>query len=104
MPTAHPWTVRCDSCGTEIFWAINAATGKRMPIDPDPRDDGNVVITGDPRSITDRLGLAAQVLGPLEALAHDGELYVSHFATCPDAASWQGTTRAARRRSLKEHA
>lgn len=103
--SATPWTVRCDSCGAEIFFAVNTTTGSRMPIDPEPRADGNVIIVGNPRSITDRLSLTAEVLGPLEALAHAGEeLYVSHFVTCPDAESWKGSTRAARRRQHKEHA
>lgn len=104
MPTAIPWTVRCDSCGAEIFFAVNSTTGRRMPIDAYPLDDGNVVVHGDPQSVAGRLELSATVLGPLEAHGHDGELYKSHFATCPDADAWKGQTRAERRRPLKEHA
>lgn len=107
MPIAVPAMVRCDSCGASIFWAQSATTGKRMPIDEHPRSDGNVAITGNPRSLQDRVTLVAEVLGPLEALTRAGdgeELYVAHFVTCPDASSWQGTTRTDRRRRHKEHA
>lgn len=100
---ATPWTSRCDSCGAPIFWAVSAATGRRMPIDEHPVENGNVVIDGDPRSLQARTTLTATVLGPLEALAHDGELYVSHFVTCPDADSWKDALRV-KRRPLKEHA
>lgn len=103
MPTAIPWTVRCDTCGAEIFFARDATTGNRMPIDPYPVENGNIVMHGNPQSVAKRLELTAETLGPLEALAHDGELYVSHFTTCPDADAWKGTMRAARR-PLKEHA
>lgn len=104
MPTALPWAVRCESCAAEIFFALNITTGRRMPIDAYPTDDGNVVVHGDPRSVGQRLELTATVLGPLEAHGHDGELYTSHFATCPEAGEWKGTTRAERRRPHKEHA
>lgn len=108
MPTAHPWTVRCDSCAAEIFWAINATTGRRMPIDAYPNPDGNVTVDADPRSLGDRLQLTAQVLTgfDLELARTDGTtvLYMPHFATCPDADGWKGITRAARRGPLKEHA
>lgn len=30
-------------CGRTVLWAITS-NGKRMPIDPDPNPDGNVVI------------------------------------------------------------
>lgn len=105
MPSATPATVRCDSCGLPIFWAMSTTDGgRRIPIDERPVADGNVIVTGNPRSLADRTTLTATVLGPLEALMHDGELYVTHFATCPDADAWKGTTRAERRRPLKEHA
>lgn len=104
MPAATPWTVSCDSCGAEIFWAVNTTTRKRNPIDAEPRTDGNVIVHGNPRSLTERLGLTCTTVGPLEAQLHDGELFVSHFATCPDAESWRGQTRPRRNETIKEHA
>lgn len=100
---ATPATVPCDSCGVPIFWAVSTKSGRRIPIDIAPRADGNVLIDGDPRSLSGRDLLTATVLGPLEALAHDAELYVAHFASCPDADEWHGTTRADRRRSRPAH-
>lgn len=107
MPTAIPWTVRCDSCGAEIFFAINTTTSRRMPIDAQPNPNGNVTIDGDPRSVTDRLDLAATVLAGFDlelARTAGDELYMPHFATCPDADEWKGTTRADRRWPIREHA
>lgn len=33
----------CKSCGAEIFWAVTQK-GKRMPVDTEPREDGNLEI------------------------------------------------------------
>lgn len=62
---------RCRSCGQIIDWAITE-NGRRMPLDPDPVDTGNLVVV-DGVAHPPRLG--------------DEELprRVSHFATCPDA-------------------
>lgn len=64
----------CRSCGAPMRWAVTTA-GKRMPLDPQPSDRGNVHVDDDG---------TATVLGPLEVQAHDGPLYVPHFATCDD--------------------
>lgn len=72
----------CRSCGAAIRWAKTPA-GKRIPLDAIPdRARGNV-----------RLGFIggeelAIVLAPgadLEAARIDGDLFLSHFATCPKA-------------------
>lgn len=68
----------CKSCGAPVQWAVTAL-GARMPIDPEPVADGNLVM-----------------LAPIEAehrvrSANAGEkrvgvgLYRSHFSTCPNA-------------------
>jgi hypothetical protein len=72
---------RCCSCDAPIRWAKTAA-GKTIPIDAEPRRDGNVqlgYVGGYMVAIVvnDADALAAQAAG------HD--LYVSHFATCPNA-------------------
>jgi hypothetical protein len=61
----------CKSCGADIIYATTM-TGKTMPIDVEPSPKGNlVVIDGFCRVAND---------------ADQGRpLYLSHFATCPDA-------------------
>ncbi len=71
----------CRSCKAGIGWAVTAA-GKRMPIDPLPCEDGNVLIgwVGGER--------VALVLGPDDRAAAQiagKPLHISHFATCPNA-------------------
>lgn len=71
----------CRSCGASIRWAITERSGKRIPVDPDPVDDGNLVLRdaggGD---------VIASVVAPGELLLDDpGVRFVSHFATCPHA-------------------
>lgn len=66
---------RCSSCSAPILWA-KTAKGKPIPLDLEPRVDGNVVLE---RGV-------ALVLGPLERLQRGAETrYVAHFATCPSA-------------------
>jgi hypothetical protein len=69
---------RCRTCTREIVWALTEH-GKPIPLDPEPRADGNITL---------------HVLGGVDQrVAHvlvdgevaDGPTYVSHFATCPDA-------------------
>jgi hypothetical protein len=71
----------CRSCGAEILWA-ETERGKRMPVDKEPVADGNLGLfyLGDQDEPQIR---------PLDAAPQlfDTEVrYVSHFATCPDAA------------------
>lgn len=67
---------RCRSCRAPILWAVTEK-GRRIPLDPEPRADGNLV-------------LHVQAMGsPLAVFAgsgHVGIRYVSHFATCAHAA------------------
>jgi hypothetical protein len=68
----HPETTigRCRSCGTPVEWATTAA-GKRMPFDPP--------VVRLP-TLVDEAGSLVQV---------DMRQTVSHFATCPQAATWR---------------
>lgn len=75
ISTAH--RVYCRSCSAAIAWATTP-TGKSMPVDVEPVDGGNVVITDGPQ------GLYAVVVGSHEIKQ---PAYVSHFATCPNAAA-----------------
>ena len=64
----------CKSCGKRIDWYVVAASGKRMPIDPEPAPNGNV-----------RVDVVANAVEVVPAGSHV-PLYLSHFATCPSAA------------------
>jgi hypothetical protein len=67
---------RCRSCGAGILWAISTASGKPIPIDPQPVDNGNVRLGRNARG-----EITASVLGRHEA---GPGMHVSHFATCPN--------------------
>lgn len=82
---------RCKTCHAAIWFGLTAK-GRRMPLDPAPVDDGNVVMDR-LEQVMDQLA-GADENGPGKALAHvrvlsKGEAvdeatprYVSHFATC----------------------
>jgi hypothetical protein len=67
---------RCKSCGAPIEWATSAKTGKAIPLDAEPAADGNLVVID---------GIA----GPAIATEPAEIRRKSHFATCPQAASWR---------------
>ena len=68
----------CKSCGAPIIWA-KTPKGKRLPLDPEPVDNGNVILTTEGAVV---LGVAVNE----PEYAHLDK-YVSHFATCPSASS-----------------
>ena len=78
---------KCRSCDAPIRWCRTEATGKLMPLDPDPVDDGNVWVlrieSGTPVVAVALLADAVPTTVPLR--------YVSHFVTCKDAATWRKT-------------
>jgi hypothetical protein len=71
---------RCRSCKAPIRWAVTVEHNRPIPLDADPHPDGNIRLVaahdrgGAPRAMV----IAADAR---EQLA--GELYRSHFATCP---------------------
>ena len=67
-----------------MLWATSD-TGKKAPLDPEPRSDGNIVFEGDP---SDRRIKYLEKGNP-----YTGDRYVSHFATCPQRDSWRGAKR-----------
>lgn len=71
----------CRSCKAAIIWARTAA-GRLMPLDAQPRADGNIQLLPDG---TARV-LGKDDLADLDRRAalegHVARLYVSHFATC----------------------
>lgn len=71
---------QCATCKAEIVWAVTP-TGKAMPVDPDPVDNGNLVLDVDARPVS--------VRPPELTDDPEGPRHVSHFATCPDAQHWR---------------
>lgn len=85
----------CTSCNAGIVWTVSEATGKRSPIDAEPVPNGNLRIVEQPPGPArpgghvDRLPPTIRVAGATVDLldpTDDGVRYVSHFATCPQAA------------------
>ena len=67
----------CRSCSAPIFWATTAK-GKAIPLDVEPRADGNIEV---------RARVAHYVTPDLNAVGT--RRYVSHFATCAQAAQFR---------------
>lgn len=74
---------RCKSCNAEIVWA-RTDRGRRMPLER--ADDGNIVLRDVDRVRFIRDG-RVQYPGGAAELRGDERRYVSHFATCPQAAA-----------------
>lgn len=71
----------CRSCGALVIWACATSSGKLMPVDQTPIATGNILLT-------ERDGQVwATVLSKTAALSAPKDRHVSHFATCPQAAS-----------------
>lgn len=80
------WKVReCRSCGGLIVWA-RTLRRRMMPVDAEPRSDGNLVLFGEASSPMVRV---VRGEGPAP-----GELrWASHFVTCPLASEWRRRPR-----------
>lgn len=81
-PCTTPST--CRSCGASILWVRWRASGKRMPIDvvPDPIR-GTVAVTH--RKAANELECCKLSELPPEERTTVRNMYVSHFASCPNA-------------------
>lgn len=85
---------KCTTCGKLVVWAYTTS-GKRMPVDPEPVNGGNVVL------VTGNQQPEAQVLGAAEVARRAGlglRCHTSHFATCPQAAQHRRAKPKARAR------
>ena len=69
----------CRSCGAPIVWCVTTA-GKRMPVDSDPVENGNLVIVPQEGPWREPL---VRVLAKDEVVTEDR--FVSHFVSCPNA-------------------
>lgn len=72
----------CSSCGAKILWA-KTPSWRTIPIDAEPSPEGNIRLGGEPGN------RYATILSGEQAASVRGfgeKLYVTHFATCPNAA------------------
>lgn len=84
----------CSSCHQRVWWVRSAATGRAMPLDPDPTADGNVVIERGAAVVLPRQRDTGPTLFEQEPPPPDDRpRYTSHFATCPNAASHRKARR-----------
>ena len=74
---------RCRSCNAEIRW-FNTASGKKIPINVGVSPFGNIRVCDGVAIVLSKLLLA-------EAYDRAEELYVSHYATCPNASEHRRT-------------
>lgn len=71
----------CRSCGALILW-VQWPSGKRMPVDVGPVQDGDIVLTW---RRTENVLLAARASQLDEEHRAGRNKYVSHFSSCPQA-------------------
>lgn len=69
---------RCRSCKAPVRWAITA-TGRLMPLNLEPDDNGEWAIAKADRAGTPRV----IYVPPARREDYAGSLYVPHWATCP---------------------
>jgi hypothetical protein len=74
----------CRTCGAPILWA-KTERGKNIPLDPEPREDGNLAVASVPGGF-----LARSITSSAPALLTGLPRHVSHFVTCPQAAQHRG--------------
>lgn len=67
----------CNLCRGRVIWA-RMDSGKRMPVDPAPADDGTVAIARDVTGAT-----VGRVLRKDEQPDTWEAVHMTHFATCP---------------------
>lgn len=68
---------RCSTCRARVWFGVTEK-GRRIPLDPGERFDGNLWLHND--------GNGWVVLSVTEATDAAAPRYVAHFVTCPDAA------------------
>jgi hypothetical protein len=78
----------CRSCRAEIWWAETLA-GKRIPVDTEPAPDGNVVLLRGGRGEAPPVVLVMSQAQADTVIPDVGPRYMSHYATCPQAAEWR---------------
>jgi hypothetical protein len=74
----------CSTCHRPILWA-KMPNGHMHPLDPGPVPEGNIAVRHVRRG-DHAFGLEGRYLRRRETAGADEDRFVSHFATCPDAA------------------
>jgi hypothetical protein len=80
----------CRSCDAPVIWLTLRPGGKRMPVDAEPADDGNILA-----DLVAGMGVVvpASELEYMKEATPDEPFYRSHFSTCPDADGWRRRRR-----------
>lgn len=87
MPTWAPdQYASCRSCRQRIVWAVVRASGKRIPLDPEPRGDGNLAVIGATDTGVPAITYLRGGTPPMGDDPVDADRFATHFATCPNAA------------------
>lgn len=76
----------CRSCQAPVRFVRMVPSGRYNPLNPEPREDGNVRILADGR------GQALTKVALEQARAEGVPLYLSHFANCPQRGAWRQQT------------
>lgn len=94
----------CNGCGETITWA-RTVKGKHIALDPELREDGNVIPTG--RRIPTGRGQVVEVrviprgeMAQRELLVTEGLRYYPHAATCTNP-PWKGRNQRKNRRTRR---
>jgi hypothetical protein len=74
---------KCRSCRAKINWTVSEL-GKKMPLDPLPVADGNVIKTGNRVEGLEEVHVISSRDATIDP---DTPRYVTHFSTCPMAAA-----------------
>lgn len=69
---------QCRSCDAPVIWVVTT-NGKRMPVDADP------VVAARGFRLDDEVEGEVPLATFTQTPAQDERLYLSHFATCPNA-------------------
>lgn len=96
-----PASKNCRSCGAPVYFVYMESTGKIMPVDREPVDNGNLVLRiastrrvvgpEDNRVTVEPGCVIGSFFHPIEHLKRNR--YVSHFATCKQAKDWRGKNK-----------
>jgi hypothetical protein len=78
---------KCRSCGAAIYWVTMVPSMKPMSLDAKPAPGGNIERRKGKNPNSRRWYGRVIPAADRELFAL---LYVSHFATCPDAKKWRG--------------
>lgn len=79
----------CRGCLREMLWATVISTGKAIPLDPEPVENGNLVLAELAPGAALRVAYVSDVteLNPL------APRYQSHFVSCPNAGDFRKKKR-----------